>query len=264
MKSLKQFAVLYRERLNWSIIPLHPETKKPIFKWKPYQTELPTIKQITEWWEQFPDANLGVITGKISGVVVFDCDSKKALDYVEERGLVETACVQSSKPYKRHFYFKYPNFKKGELQNLDGRFYYGIEMDVKGNGGLAVLPPSIHEKYGTQYKWLKSPFETEIADMDIWQLEFCMEAKKRRSKRMARKYYPKYAPNPDWVDYALNGVSEGERDNVAFRLAKFYARRGFTTYQAEDALIKWNYKNNPPLKHTEIKKCVRSALNYVR
>jgi hypothetical protein len=33
-------------------------------------------KQIEEWWSKWPYANVGVVTGKRSGIVVLDIDAK--------------------------------------------------------------------------------------------------------------------------------------------------------------------------------------------
>ena len=259
---MKRYAELYRRRLNWSIIPLIG--KKSLIKWKEYQDRLPDLEEIDQWWTKYPDANIGLVTGKISGVVVFDCDSKEALDYVQNKGLPTTVAVQSSKPYKQHFYFKYPEIQDGEIKSLNGRYYYKLDLDVKANGGFVVLPPSIHETTGTRYRWVNLPIRTEIAEMDIWQLEFCMEARKRRSNKFHPKYYPKYSPNPDYIKFILKGVSKGERDESAFSLAKFYGSRGVPEYETEGKLIQWNYKNNPPLDLRQIKKCIRSAYFYVQ
>ena len=51
-------ALAYAEKLGWAIIPCG-NNKKPLVKWKQYQTERPTIEQVRAWWTANPDANIG-------------------------------------------------------------------------------------------------------------------------------------------------------------------------------------------------------------
>ena len=41
-------------------------------KWKEFQTRHPTIEEVTNWFDKCPDANIGIVTGEISNLVVFD------------------------------------------------------------------------------------------------------------------------------------------------------------------------------------------------
>src|SRR3990167_1403824 len=67
--------------IGLSVIPLGPITKSEDGKkdiiypvsWKKYQTTLPTSKEVERW--NYP--NLGIITGKISNIMVLDLDSYK-------------------------------------------------------------------------------------------------------------------------------------------------------------------------------------------
>ena len=65
--------------LGWSIIPCKPDTKRPRIKWKQYQDTLPTYEEVEQWWSDFPDDPIALITGTLSGVVVVDCDNEEAL-----------------------------------------------------------------------------------------------------------------------------------------------------------------------------------------
>jgi hypothetical protein len=58
-------------------IPVGPD-KIPLVEWKPYQGEAPQADQVDEWWTRWPDANVGVVTGAVSGVVVLDADGPEA------------------------------------------------------------------------------------------------------------------------------------------------------------------------------------------
>lgn len=256
--NLLKYTLAYRTKFNWSVMPISSTSKKPIIKWTKYQNQLPTIDEIKQWWTQYPDANIGLITGKISNVIVFDCDSVKANEWMEERGIERTLIAQSSKDYKKHYYFKYHKFDFN-IGNKNLRHFNKIDLDIKCEGGYVVLPPSKHES-GKRYKWL-TPINTSIASMDIWQLMLLEKLFKPKEFNYTSPYQPKYGNEPAWVMQLLNGVQQGERDSAAFRLACFYAKRGFQQYEIETNLINWNLKCNPPLKIKEIKKCVKSGIN---
>ena len=107
--------------------------------------------QIDAWWSQFPDPNVAIATGAVSGFVVLDIDKKneglKSLDYLERRyGKLPTTPKVHSGGGGLHFYFKHPGIElRGRRGMLPG-------IDVQADGGAIVAPPSNH-KLGTVYKW---------------------------------------------------------------------------------------------------------------
>ena len=46
--------------------------------WIEYQSRRPTEEEIYRWWQQYPNANIGIVTGEVSGIVVIDLDPDKA------------------------------------------------------------------------------------------------------------------------------------------------------------------------------------------
>ena len=96
---------------------------------------------IRDWWTEWPDANVGVVTGESSGLVVIDIDPRnggnEALEELERKHgrLPDTATVQTSGG-GRHLYF-----------STDGPVPSGVlvsGVDFKGDGGYVVAPPSGH------------------------------------------------------------------------------------------------------------------------
>ena len=81
-------------RHGWSVIPLQPRGKRPHFPllpirkgsskldhrdhprrtWEPYQARLPTEDEVTGWWQMCSNANIGIVTGRVSDIVVLDLD----------------------------------------------------------------------------------------------------------------------------------------------------------------------------------------------
>ena len=107
---------------------------------------------ITEWWTDWPDANIGIRTGQISGIVVLDVDAHKGgLDSWTElqdvNGRVDTLTCHTGGG-GLHLYFKAPEdhlLKSGSAEIAPG-------LDTRAEGGYVVAPPSLHIS-GRRYQW---------------------------------------------------------------------------------------------------------------
>ena len=127
--------------------------------------------------EKTPDTpvNLGIITGKVSQIVVVDIDIKKNgvdewLKICENKELPETLIVQTgSGGY--HYYFNY-NEKVEHLHN--GTCLINDKgIDFKTNRGMVVFPPSIHPVEQKRYVFIEEsiknyPNRPIISDMPDW------------------------------------------------------------------------------------------------
>jgi len=148
-------ALNYQEK-GFSIIPIKPD-KKPYIKWEPFQTRSATPEEIRQWWKQWPNAMIGIITGAISGIFVIDCDSAEAYRRVQE--LLPDAfitCIART-PRGYHLYFVYSK----DIGNAAG-IMPGV--DIRGEGGYIIAPPSENGN-GKAYHWLEglSIFEEDPA-----------------------------------------------------------------------------------------------------
>lgn len=137
-------ALRYRN-MNLSIIPVGKD-KRPLIPWKEFQERHATLEEITDWFTR-PDTNIGIVTGKISGITVLDCDSQDAINKFRAMYTGLTASVRT--PRGMHFYYKYEEGVRNTVKvgNLD--------MDVRGEGGYVLAPPSVNDK-GQQYSWQSS------------------------------------------------------------------------------------------------------------
>src|SRR6266446_3908236 len=127
-------ALDYCER-GWSVIPLEPRGKRPIVKWERYQSERPTRADARQWWRKEPNANVGIVTGRINKLVVLDVDPAKGGNQTltdleqEHGGLPETVSVRTGGG-GQHFYFQHPGVP---IPNCAGKL--GPGLDVRGEGG---------------------------------------------------------------------------------------------------------------------------------
>lgn len=125
---------------------------------------------VTSWWTRWPAANVGVVTGAVSGVVVLDVDPRNGgegtLSAVGHRygPLPETWVVRTGGGGRHHWFT--PADRVVPTTTL------GPGLDLKGEGGLVVVPPSRHAS-GKVYEWVpgRSPDEMEAAPIPEWLVE---------------------------------------------------------------------------------------------
>ena len=109
-KTLQESA-LELQRQGFSIIPLRPNSKEPLIQWAKYQTNRASEEQVREWWTMQPDANIGVVTGEVSGLVVVDIDSQEGHQTLEMAGIDLKDYITPSARTGRgmHYYFQDPD-----------------------------------------------------------------------------------------------------------------------------------------------------------
>jgi len=243
--------------LGWSTVLARKMDKLPIKSWKQYQTKPPTPQEITNDCNKYPESNIAIITGKVSGLIVIDIDSSEGMEkYIAECGeLHQTIQAKTGRADGEglHLYFKHPG--DGHYANM-AKVLPGI--DVRGDGGYVIGPPSLHES-GNTYQWLNiNPLEDGLDDlMDL----------PDDVKAMLYKKDPNKTPNnepknsADWVNDALLGVEAGNRNETAAKLAGYYVLMGHNSSEIESLLRIWNIQNLPPLEFKEIRKIVNSIVS---
>ncbi len=148
---------------GYPIFPVN-EAKKPLVKWGKGEDDHPNLRQrratcddvtVRLWWAKWPLAMIGLPTGRAGGFVVLDVDRKNGVDGLEELRAVGidpfalTSLVAQSPTGGLHFYFRRP--PSGKVKNAV-REIPGV--DVRGDGGFIVLPPSIPNFNGPAYAWV--------------------------------------------------------------------------------------------------------------
>lgn len=153
-------AALKHERLGHSVIPLRPRDKRPLLpSWKEYQERRATPDEIRSWVEQWPDMNLGLVTGRVSGVVAVDIDGPNGATWAEAN-LDKVAIQTTGKDYGFHVFFRQNGVQVKNAVRITP------EVDVRGDGGYVVIAPSIHPN-GKQYELHFGPGKT-WADLPDW------------------------------------------------------------------------------------------------
>ncbi len=235
-------AALYYRSLGWSVIPIKPKDKKPAIKWEQYQTERASEEQIRAWWKKWPRANVGIVTGAISGIIVLDEDGPEGRQSLIDKELPPTTCAVTGSG-GNHYVFKHPG---SEVRNFARRL---PGLDLRGDGGYIVAPPSVHPSGGT-YKWGLPPEMEQPCWAPAW-LKDLLEVKSTSSNGSR--------VNPGKV---LAGIPEGSRDTEIFKYAASLRARGMKMEEAEVLVLQAAAACTPPFPREEALAKIESAWRY--
>ncbi len=140
------FARHYLIDRRWSIIPVIRGAKAPAISWRQYQHRHATEAEIDHWFKVDGLHNLGIITGKISGITVVDVDSLDLLPQLKELGVGSPLVARTGRGV--HLIYSY------EEKIKTCTTFGGLKgLDVRNDGAYIVAPPSIHPN-GHQYRFL--------------------------------------------------------------------------------------------------------------
>lgn len=222
-------------------IPVEPRGKRPLVKWQEYQDRQPTEDELRSWWNQTPNANVGLAMGR--GTFVVDVDGPEGHAALRANGIdleyTDAPIVETGKG--RHYYFS------GEAPDRIGVLE---KVDVRSHGGFVVAPPSVHAS-GVTYQWLHP-----ITDAGLPTAPVTVRALLARPTKPST---PGPTPSTDnWLESALSGVSEGGRDNTCTRLAGYLLGRGLPVEAVTILLTSWGERCDPPFPADQVGKCVSS------
>jgi hypothetical protein len=238
-------AALDYGRLGWSFIPIEPRGKRSLVRWQVYQHRHPEATEINDWFRHWPDANIAVVTGVVSGVVVLDIDPRHGGDSSFQALERQHAPVSETVEARtggggRHLYFAHP----GEI--LHNRVALAPGVDLRGDGGYVVAPPSVHAS-GEPYRWERSPDVCRLASFPSW-LSGPSEEEGHRGHPLAY-----------WRRLLREGVGEGERNNTIASLAGHLLWHGVDPEVATELLLTWKATRcRPPLEPEEVVRAVAS------
>jgi len=159
---------------GWSVVIVAPRAKRPIVRWQTFEKRPPSETQVRRWIAQHPDANLAVVTGAVSGLVVLDVDPRHGgttslAGWEREHAALPSTVESRTGGGGRHLYFAHPG------RVVRNRVGLAPGLDLRGDGGVIVVPPSIHPS-GKAYRWLAGhhPDDLDPAPMPDWLLEIAL------------------------------------------------------------------------------------------
>lgn len=197
---------------GWAVFPCLPKQKIPATD-HGFLDATTDIDQIASWWTNNPDYNIGIATGKVSGIVALDFDVKKdqpgKATFREMQlayGSLDTLC--SNTPSGGwHLLFEHPG---GEIRNRTGVL---PGLDVRGDGGYIVAPGSCTSD--GPYTWNNNK---PVKSLNTGIHRLIQASIPPKSNGEAK-------PSLD-IDAMLAGISEGQRDDALYKYACSLRGRG--------------------------------------
>jgi hypothetical protein len=208
-------------------------------------------ERIRAWWSRWPDANIGMPTGKRSGFVVVDVDPEHGgydslMDLDEAgHGLPLTATIKTGGGGVHH-YLRYP--EGVVIRNSAGKL--GPGLDIRGEGGYVIVPPSVTEgPYEVLHK--RPPAETPE-----WLIERLTAPSRTPESNVAT------IPRGKVPGGGIEGpeIGERERNNTLYKIACSLRARGHERGEILQALERVNRERcSSPLAGEELSKIAKSA-----
>lgn len=137
-------ALVYASK-GWRVFPCHGKKKPAIKEWQ--RKASTDYTQIQKWWQEFPDALVAIATGEQSGIFVVDADGstgKLSLLNLQENKSALPGTYTVKTPHGWHYYFTNPIGVETKSSASD----LGEKLDIRGDGGYVIAPPSINEDGG--------------------------------------------------------------------------------------------------------------------
>lgn len=198
---------------------------------------------IRGWFKQSPDANVAMPTGAASGLFVLDIDPRhggdQSLAALEAKyGPLPATLEALTGGGGRHLFFASP---QGQLiRNSAGKL--GPGLDVRGDGGYVVVPPSVHPETKQTYRWTS---KVKPAPAPAWLIEALTTTA------------PVVESAPDAT------IPAGQRNDTLARIAGAMRRKGCTPQAIEAALLAENARRcSPPLPESEVRGIAQSVSRY--
>ncbi len=235
---------LHYARQGWPIFPLGANSKVPAISrergGRGCLDATLDLSQIEAWWREYPNANIGIATGRRSGLLVVDVDPRhnpQWLDSLRSLELPPTFTVRTCSG-GWHLYYQIngdgPSSGAGLLPGIDWR----------GNGGYVVAAGSIVKD--AQYEIAKN---LPIAQAPASLLE----------RILAKRNRPR--PTPDTNGHMV--IANGQRNATLFALACLLRRFGLEFNAIFESLRAANADHcDSPLEDDELRQIAGSAMRY--
>jgi len=230
---------------GFSVIPVS-QNKIPIVPWKEFQTRFPTEEEVRGWFDRYPNAGVGIVTGKLSRLTVVDSDNPIKTNEIEEALPDNINVVIEDTPRGgRHYFFAYtPDLR--QLQNPQG-------IDVRNDGGYVRVFPTQGYKMPNPLDGVNGldPVPIEVKKLIDPNIK-CNSGNGGNGGNLEKN-------KPGWEQEVLSGVDEGTRNASLTKEAGRLIQKGLTKEEILLVLKGINSQNNPPLKTTEVEGIVDSV-----
>ncbi len=230
-------AALAYGRKGWAVFPCAPD-KTPLTS-RGFKDATTDADQIAAWWTRSPEAWIGRATG--GGSFVVDIDPRHGggatlAAWEAENGALPYTVEARTPSGGSHLYFAVPE----GINVRSGAGVIGPGVDVRGEGGYVIVPPS------PGYQWVENGGGLENAPEALL-----------RSLRTSTSYgRGPAAPLPEKIRL-------GDRNSQLTSVAGSLRRRRAAEAEIVEALRVINQKRcEPPLEDEEVQRIARSVARY--
>lgn len=262
--------------LGLSVLPITPGTKHPPIKWKNLQERHPEPEELEAWFER--ECPVGIVCGKVSGLVVVDSDSPEAEEWAAENLPPTPWCVRTGESTKHpgfrgvHRYYRHP----GVAVRNRARIVIGagkLALDVRADGGQVLSPGSQHPS-GVCYEAMSPEAWTpeQKAALPLFEPAWLEATPEAEPAPEAPPPMPR-APSPGrpsgfdraraWLEKREPAVEGQGGDAHTFATACSLVR-GFDLDDSDALALlqEWNATCRPPWTFEELAEKVRNARAY--
>lgn len=240
MENLLPTALSYLGR-GYSVIPVGQD-KRPLVIWKEFQSRRATAEELVKWFEEYPNTQIGIVTGEISDLTVVDIESDGDLTLLKD----ETYTVKTGGG-GIHVYFKYDKDFKNAVKILPS-------VDVRSEGGYVIASGSVSTKGA--YTEIKGGDVMHMSTQTKTLLSEAIFASRRQLSDSTPAVtggglYPRVST--DGIEYA--GAGEGSRNDSMTKFAgMIHAKLHSSLWSSIGLKIfeEGNLKNSPPLGQREL------------
>jgi hypothetical protein len=241
-------------RYNLAVFPTALKTKKPMCE-HGFHDATRDIKALRMLHGGRPHG-LAIATGAVSGIWALDVDvkqqnGKRALEELENANapLSETWTVETPSG-GLHFYFAWT-----DVTPITSRVNVFPGIDTRGAGGYVVAPPT------TDYRWLKSPSQVDLAAAPEWLISTIME--QQRSNNSTNSVGLRGTPQLDVLGYTVRNqaINVGSRNvDMATFVRKLY-KHGLSDEEVYVLALDHNNQRNysTTLQDREVERIVTQA-----
>jgi len=214
--------------------------------------------KISEWWTRWPNANIGIRTGKLV-VLDLDGDAAALIGELAQRGITlpDTPRARTGGGGCHLFFRSHGEEVQSRAAILSLPPVNGAkrsQIDVRGTGGYVVATPSVHVS-GCKYAWERDPLTAELAPFPPGLQDLA-----RRPRAESVPWASRSESDSAWFDAVRGGVPEGQRNETAARLAGYWLTVTHGNEQATfRAMEEWAWRCTPPMDLRELQTTIRSV-----
>lgn len=215
---------------------------------------------IRKWWETWPDANVAIACGRVSGnLVVLDVDmkngknGKRSIEIWEaEHGDFPETVMANTPSGGVHYYFRVedPSQYKNTVEAIQG-------VDIRGDGAYVLVYPSGVGGDGKMYTWRHGVSCTETAEVAEAN-ESVLELLRKNS----RDSKPQDAAEQQRDAISIKDVPEGRRNSTIYSAACALRHYDFSFNAAIAAITQTVSEWKTPVPEYEIRRTVESAYTH--